>query len=122
MAAFPVPGDWRLNATGTDIELVSGADAAAQSIQIGVETIAPYYVFDQSAGIPYFDKIFGSNPDLGSIRRLLTDFMLSFPDVARVDTLELDLDKTSRELQVHYSVTLNTGESFSDDIIYGRTD
>lgn len=120
--SFEVDGDWVLNDTGTDIVLVTGVDQLQQAIQIGIEIIAPFYQFDVEAGIPYFSDVFGENPDISAIRTILEDFMLSFALVSSVDRLELTLDKTTRTLNVDYVITTNTGESFADDLIYGRTD
>lgn len=76
----------------------------AQRIDCRLRTILGEWFLDRGMGLDYFGTIFQKAPDLAEVKRLLTRLILQVPGAVRVLSLELEFDRSTRQLRVIFSV------------------
>lgn len=64
---------------------------------------------DQRLGVPYFQYVLVSNPNMGLIGSIFREVALDAPGVASVTDLQLDYTPRARTLDVSLSVQTNEG-------------
>lgn len=107
-----------LRLTDGQVSLVDGADAVVQHIKIRLQFFAGEWFLDLREGLPYFQEILVKGPNLGRIRALFRATILETPGVLLVDRLDLDLDSSTRNLDVTFRATLEDGTAI-DSADYG---
>ena len=107
MATFDKTGDAMLTPDGKSIVLATGPARVKQRLKVGIQTIAGTYRYNIDAGIPWiewFEQGVRAPIDAG-----LRAFFTSFPEVLRIDKLTLDVNRSTRLLQVNYILQLKDG-------------
>lgn len=78
-------------------------DSTAQRVFIMLRTFQGEWYLDESAGIPYFQRIFGKRSDKGSIDRILQQKILEVEGVADILEFRSEL-KSNREYEATFKV------------------
>lgn len=115
---FAVAGDLSLSPDGTELELTSGAEMAAQQIKAGAEIWQGTLAWDPEAGLPMLAQILVKGPDLRVVQGIFRDFLLATAGVSSVDELSVSLDRAARALTVRFKVTCEDGSGASDEISF----
>lgn len=106
--ALTTNGDWKIEKG--DFVMVSDLEAITQSVLIRLQFFKDEWFADLDAGIPYFDSVFVKTPDLGALRSVFRQAILDTPGVLDVLELELDLDGSTRTLNVSFRASTDLGE------------
>ena len=100
---------WDIYTENRDLAVVSGIDAIKQNLRQRFQTFLGENEYDISAGIPYFQDIFKKNPDPILVRSAFVDVAVETPGVLELTNLELDLDKSTRELTITFRAITTSG-------------
>lgn len=86
--------DLILNARG-DIALASNPYAISQDVASAIKLFKSELWYDQTKGIPYFDRILGQWPPLALVRAYVEKAALTVPEVVQARCVNLSLaDRT----------------------------
>lgn len=110
----PLTGDLALDDTG-DLVVLTGRDAIAQHIRVRLQFVLGEWHLDQREGIPYFEQIWVTNPDLVAIEELFRRAIAQTPGVASVRTLSLTHDTQARTLSMSVLAVTTDGEEITSD-------
>jgi hypothetical protein len=110
--------------TGRDMDLanglltfVTGKDAIAQHVTMRLRTFLTETVYDRSAGVPYFQVIFGvKNPNVQGVEFIIQDTVNKTPGVIS-SQLTSELDSNTRELQITGTIQSVDGEIDFSELI-----
>ena len=111
MATFDKPGDAMLTPDGKSIVLATGPARVKQRLKVGIQTILGSYRYNTNAGLPWFEWF-----DQGMrapIEVELRKFFNSFPEILRVNSLSLTVDRNTRMLFVSYALQLKDGSEIT---------
>ena len=111
-ALDPINHDLYLDENG---QLALAPDPLGQRIEQRILTFRGEFWLDLSIGIDYIGTVFKRNPDLGTIRNMLSLEIQKVWGVKTIENLEVSLDRPSRKLSVTFHVT------GTDDAVYFRT-
>ena len=111
-------GDLQLSEDEREIVLTRGAAMALQQIQTGAQIWTGTISWDPDAGLPMLGTILVKGPDFRVITQIFREFLLNTDGVVSVDELAVQLNRTTRELTVHFRVTCEDGESAQDEIAF----
>jgi len=89
---------------GGDLALTSGPAGTKQAIGIRLRFYREEWFADLDAGIPYYQEILVKNPSLAAARETYRRALLSAPGVTSIESLDLNFDTASRELEVDWRV------------------
>jgi hypothetical protein len=92
-----------------DLLMVDDAARVNQQIVITCKFIFSEWFLDTRQGIPYFEDIWGKNPNMNLITSIYRSAISNVPDVIRVDSVTLSLDNKSRTLTVNYAAETTFG-------------
>lgn len=73
------------------------------------------YFADTRLGIPYFQRVLVSNPDINLIRSMFRQVVQESPGIVRVTSMDLLYDKRARTLGVNFSAVTSGGQTLSVD-------
>jgi hypothetical protein len=91
--------------------MVSGRDAIAQTIECRLKTFRGEWFLDASIGVPYFDAGLGAKPRaLDGMREIVRSEILGVPGVTGIISLEVALDRATRQLAVTYRASTEAGD------------
>jgi hypothetical protein len=95
---FQVPGDLALSADGRYVQLSQGADDIASRVNIGLQTFAGTWIYDQNKGVKYLQGIFEKPTDAGLalLRAEVYRVISETAGVDGVDRITIDFDSPSR--------------------------
>jgi hypothetical protein len=110
-AANPVPGDLRVD--GVELALVQGGDAIAQELEVRLRWWLGEWFLDQRQGVPYVQRILRKGVSEQAVRALLRQHIERSADVARVISIEVTIDRATREASVDFEVLTTEGETLS---------
>ena len=96
--------NWDLYIDKYDIQQT---DSLAQQINIRLKWFFEEWVFRPEFGVDYFGKIFVKNPNNQKIISMLTDVIMSVEGVTDVPSIDIELDRKSREATIRYEATTN---------------
>ncbi len=94
---------------GSDLVLVDGGDAIAQSLDIGLQTFVGEWFLDSRIGVPYFQKILGQKPKLNVVKALLRKAIMTTPGVLNISDYVVEFDGPSRRLTVSFTCLGSSG-------------
>jgi hypothetical protein len=110
MAGFPIEGDLILKPDGSGfVQPVTLAERVRSRIYVGLHTWLGTWRYDRRKGIRYLADVFRKGAPIQLIQQIFTEFLLSEPDVIRVDKILLNFEPVSRILSVDYTVALSDG-------------
>lgn len=72
------------------------------------------WFLDLREGIPYFEKIIGQKPDLPLLDTLYRRAILATVGVGAITNLQLDFDRATRALAIHFEATLTDGTTITE--------
>jgi hypothetical protein len=104
---------------GADLVLISNAEGVAQQIKMALLLWAGEWFLDTSVGVPYQSNVFIKNPDLSTIRSILTATIAAVPHVIVVDYLSLTPLDGSRSMSVTFGAATDYGYVNSSTILSG---
>lgn len=85
-----------------DIGLVRREELVQQRLIVKHLTIQGTWDFDLSFGSPYQDVVFKKAPDLAQIQGMITELVVSTPNVLEIDSLDIEYDRTQRRAKIDY--------------------
>lgn len=92
------------------IRWIRGAEAIAQRILVRLRWFKGEWFLDENQGIPYFQVLLGvKSPDIALVSGLLRRAILSTPGVARVQSLDLSYDSSTREASLAFVAETDDG-------------
>lgn len=103
------PDGWDLQIDDGELTLLSGAAAIGQHIEQRLQLFFGEWFLDRRQGVPWFQRIFGQDPDDGLIRSLLSRTIAGTPGVTSVETVRFELDGKTRVLSVDYRARTEDG-------------
>ena len=111
--------DYDLDLTNGDVTMITGPEAIAQDIQMGLRTWLGESIYDRSAGVPYLQVIFKRGTPIGTIEQILKEYIESRRGVIQVTEITVTLlDPMTRQLKLSGSCTSIDGDvDFSDIVI-----
>jgi len=104
--------------------LIEGVDAVKQDISTMLKMFLGEYFLDLRVGMPYYQKILGQKPRLGTITSIFRRAILKRPSVTAVNNLELFYEPVNRVLRVTFDCVSEEGEfRYDEEIIsYPQTE
>ena len=116
------PTDWNyILIENQDLGIVSGIDAIKQHLRQRLQFFRGEYAHDLTRGIPYHDEFFKKNPNPIVMDYVLKDTILTTPGIIELLSFSMDLDDSTRTLNIDFKVSTNYGDLvYSDDIPLGR--
>ena len=94
------------------VERVEGAAYIAQLTKTKLSLIFTEWDLDESLGIDWFN-IMGRNYDLSIIQGIVSDVIRVTEGVESLTTIDLDLDRVTRQLSINFTAIAN-GEVFTE--------
>ena len=104
-----------------DLILIGNAERVAQQIKISLKTFLGEWFLDIGDGVPYFEEILVKNPNTMIIREIIRDRILTVPGVNTVITLDVEIDRSARMLQITHETQTTEGLVIETEVLeYGR--
>ena len=91
------------------------AESVAQQARIRSCFIKGEWFLDVREGLPLFEEILTKSPELQRIRSLYRQAYESIPGVVSVAFIDLDLNRSARELRVNWQASLTDGTVFRSE-------
>lgn len=103
--------DGDLDLSTGDLRLTSGVEAVAQRVRVALETRTGECLLDVTYGLDT-SSILTKNPDLRVVRALLRDVISGVLGVVEVQSLAVELDRSTRHLSFSFTALteLTSGE------------
>lgn len=106
-----------LDITNHDLYVVDGhiarltnfAAIVAQRIKCRLLTVRGEWYQDPTIGVPLFEQVLVKNPDLVALQHLFTTVIQGVEGVARVRSVNLQMESATRNLRVTFEVTATDG-------------
>lgn len=102
-----------------DLLLISNAEGVAQEIKMALLLWAAEWFLDTSVGVPYQTDIFIKNPDMSTIRSILTATIAAVPHVIAVNYLNIAPLDGTRQLFVTWGAATDYGYVEQNTILSG---
>lgn len=100
---------------GRGMERLEGIEYIAQLTKNRLSTLLGEWDLDETLGIDWFN-IMGANYDLSIIQGLVSQTIRETKGVDKLNSLDISLDKASRQVSMTFTATGN-GEIFTETII-----
>ena len=114
LAVDPETGD--LLVSRGDLFFVRNGDAVRQEANIRLRFLLSEWFLDKTVGVPHFQQILVKSPNLAAIRTVLRDEINAVAGIRSIARLDLELDSTTRTLQVSWSATTDLGELIESEV------
>lgn len=106
--ALDINGDLDLH--GGTINFLEAGASIVQGCRIALQFFQGEWFLDTTAGVPYWQQIFGvKSPDTGVLSTLFRQALLDVEGVTDVLTLSVNFNATTRALAVAYRVDTDAG-------------
>lgn len=92
-----------------DLALVADEPAVRQAINIGLRFYQGEWFLDETAGIPWFERVFIKGANYNEVRQWIRLTILAVPDVRDVTSTTFAYARATRELSVNFIVTTTSG-------------
>lgn len=92
-----------------DLAMVAGADCAAQLLGVGLRLFRGEWYLDTEAGIPYYQQVLVNSPKSRVIEALFRQAILSSPEIERLLTFQMTIDRRSRTLSLAFTAVSSQG-------------
>tara|TARA_R110000851_G_scaffold315052_1_gene477307 strand:- start:110 stop:463 length:354 start_codon:yes stop_codon:yes gene_type:complete len=97
------------------VERLGGAEYIAQLTKTRLSLLYAEWDLNESLGIDWF-SIMGRNYDLSIMQGIVSDVIRSTEGVESLTTIDLDLDRVTRQLSINFTAIAN-GEVFTETVI-----
>lgn len=116
------PDNWNyILIENQDLAVVSGLEAIRQHLRQRLQFFRGEYAHDITRGIPYHDEFFKKNPNPIVMDYVLKDTILTTPGVTELLSFSMDLNNSTRILNIAFKVSTDYGNLvYSDDVPLGR--
>jgi hypothetical protein len=98
-------GGNELDLSGGQPRFVSGADEVRQAIQARLSLVQGEWFLDPTAGMDLFGHVLVKNPNLALVKREIRTIILATAHVTGIVSLDLSLDRASRQLSATFVAT-----------------
>lgn len=116
-------GDLRIS--GTRIaKIATFGDAVRQAVQVELRWWLGEWFLDRSRGTPYLEKLIGKGVSRETVRAVLKAQIRKVPGVARVLSIDVAIDRTTRKCTVTNVSVLTTESDIPvdiGDVLVGRS-
>lgn len=99
----------------TDFDFAVSLNFIRQKIKENLLTWLNECFNNISIGMPYRERILVNSPNLLEIRSIFYKAIIQTPGVNRIENLELNLDKKTRNLEVQFTVITDSDEVLEVD-------
>ena len=93
-----------------DLKIISGKDQAIQQTERRLRLWLGEWFLNTSSGIPWLTEILGKKPDETIILAIIRQSILDNEFIAEILNLEINLETSTRRLDVAFSVRFVSGE------------
>lgn len=118
--------DWIIDKGSLVLLGKNNSDPAAELAQRNRQVLSTFFgewYLNTQIGVPYFQIVFQKGADLGEIREILKEKILSIPGKYELRALDLNLVKPKRSLRLSYELKVLPSDTirvrFDMDIIEG---
>jgi len=94
------PNTWDLVIESGDLQLVKRSDAIRQHTHQRLWIFQGEFFLDETAGVPYFQRILGKKPDIYVVDAIIKDTILNTPGILELVEFSLDYDAQFRSLRI----------------------
>lgn len=109
----PVVGD--LHIEDGQLQLIGKGDSLVEAVATDIRSACQMFkgewFVDLDEGVPYFEQIFVKAPNLNAIKAIYRQIILTRNHVSSLPTLDLSLDKATREASLTFVAVLTTGDT-----------
>lgn len=98
-----------------DFDLARSLEFIRQKIKENLLTFLGECFNNTEIGFPYREQVLVNSPDLLAIRAIFYQALMDTPGVNRVEELELEIDKATRNLFVQFTVISDSDEVLQID-------
>jgi hypothetical protein len=102
-----------------DLVLISNAEGVAQNVKMAILLWLKEYFLDTTQGVPYQTDIFVKNPNLSTIRSVLTAEIAKCDHIVAVDYVSLEPIDGTRQLNVSWGAYTDYGYVNQSTLISG---
>ena len=82
-----------------------GSEAVMQNVKTRLLLVEEEWFMDLSAGLPWFTKMMGRNPNPYTIRAYIAKQVIATDEVKELKSLELVYNNTDRKMDINFSFT-----------------
>jgi hypothetical protein len=93
--------------------IISETAQIRQAIKEALGTFFGEWFLDTTVGVPWFQQILVSHPNLDVIQALLINAILSVPGVAQLNSFEFGYNKGNRSLSVSFEAVSSNGQTIN---------
>lgn len=90
------------DSAGTSFEMVAGIELVTQRLIAGLRLFLGEWYLDESAGMAYYRDVLVNAPKTSIIEALFRRGILADPDIERIDSFAMAVDKRSRRITVSF--------------------
>lgn len=108
MKTISINDDNDMMVVDKQLQLSTGLQACLEVCKQAMQTVAGELVFLSGAGIPYFDVVFGSKPNIVAFKAHAKDALLAVDGVTGVDSLTASVSGDTLTYSVNISTTFGT--------------
>jgi len=106
-----VENENNLELINKDFQLTSSLSRyVSQKLRIRLSFFRGEWYLNINKGIPYFESVFVKNPNISFIEDLIILEINTCPGVEELLNLNLEVEKSTRELIINFTVKLEDGE------------
>lgn len=113
----PDVGDLELS--NGQLVFTTGNDAIAQDIRVRLQWFRGEWFLDRRTGTPWFERVLGHKQGDKLAEKMLRKVIMGTPGVAKIETMKVALDRSTRGLSVTFAVKTQSGAvvTFTDFVI-----
>lgn len=97
----------------SSLKIAKGDDAIAQKLRQRFRFWLGEWFLDTRLGSPYRMFLGMKNPSIPAIQGILTEIILSVPQITTVQSMSIDWDKTNRAASVDFVALLDDGRTIT---------
>ena len=117
MSDILLDDDGDIEVSGSDLSLVTGADAIKQHLLQRFRMFYGEWFLNMERGVSYFQQILKKNPDPVIMDSIFKSTIINTPGVLRLTEFDLSLDGSTRELSLSFRALCTDGEIFFEEVI-----
>jgi hypothetical protein len=105
-----------ISVTDGQISRVTASDEIAQRIKTRILLVQQEWFLNLEAGLPWFTELTGKNVDLYKVRSYISLLINQTEGVDQLVSLDLDVDQSSRKLNIEFKYIDIYGNTISGDL------
>jgi hypothetical protein len=118
-AGFQIPGDLALSADERYLLLAQGAEEIAERVNVGLQSFAGTWIYDQTKGVKYLFEIFEKPASAGMalLRAEMWRVIGQTAGVAGVDNVTIEFESAERTARVVWQAHTDKGIVLSSQVV-----